>query len=462
MKPSDRMTMHRRMVLLIWLAAFWGAPMGALADDGTPILRLDEAIAVAVQYNPRIQAARYQLDAAAAKVIQARSGLLPQLDASETFQRTTSPLWAFGAKLNQGAITQDDFIPERLNNPDAIDNFSTALSLTWSLFDGGRTWIGWRQARKNEQAGRLALKRSQQAVMAQTATTYMGCLLADQNLAVVDQALKTARAHLKVVRDRERSGMAVKSDLLRAQVRIADLEQQRLQAESQVRVALAMLGAVMGKPERVPAAARLQNPPVPGSPDLGALDKWVQRAMEQRPDLEQLAIQEQVARKEVVRVRAAHYPTLALQGNYENNTESFDESNDSYTVGAVLKINLFSGLRISAQVAEAKAALARIKSMRHGLSLSVRVDTQKAYYQAQSAWQSIQVAQTAMEQAREALRIVTNRYENGLLAVVSLLDSQVALQQAQTQHFKALHDYMVARISLALASGVIDRGSLIR
>jgi outer membrane protein len=454
MKPFGLKVIHRRLALVIWLAAW--TPLMAWADTGAPVLKVSEAIAVALQHNPQVLAARHQVDAAMAQVTQARSGLLPQLDASETFNRTTSPLWAFGTKLNQGAITQQDFIPDRLNNPDPINNFSTALTLTWSLFDGGQTWIGWQQARQNEQAGRLALQRSQQMVIAQTAIAYAGCLLAKEDLTVVNQALDTARVHLKVVQDRERSGMAVKSDLLRAQVRIADLTQQRFQAESRVRVALAMLGAVMGRPEQVSAETRLESHLAPQPLDLGDLEGWIRRAMDKRPDLEQLKIQEEIAQKEVARARAGHYPTLALQGSYENNTEAFDGAKDNYTIGAVLRINLFSGQRISAKVAEARATLAKITSMRNGLQLSVRVDTQKAYYQAQSAWQSIEVAQTAVEQAREGMRIVTNRYENGLLALVSLLDAQVALQQAQTQHFQALHDYEVARISLDLASGVID------
>jgi outer membrane protein TolC len=49
-----------------------------------------------------------------------------------------------------------------------------------------------------------------------------------------------------------------------------------------------------------------------------------------------------------------------------------------------------------------------------------------------------------------------NRYQNGLLTMVSVLDAEVADQQARTLHFKALHDYKIARINLARASGIID------
>ena len=89
-------------------------------------------------------------------------------------------------------------------------------------------------------------------------------------------------------------------------------------------------------------------------------------------------------RKQLDRARAAHYPTLALQGNYEINTEDFSDSQDNYSVGAVLQINLFSGQGISGRSAEAKAMTARIKAMREGLALNVRVETQRAYYQAKA------------------------------------------------------------------------------
>jgi len=452
--------LSRMMVLSLWALA-WGVPCGTwAAENPPPTLSLAEAVATALQHNPQVKAARFQVDAASAQVTQARSGLLPQLDVSESFSRTNSPLWAFGTRLNQGTITEPDFFPDRLNDPDPINNFNTALTLTWRLFDG-QSWIGWRQARRNVAAGRLALQRNEQTIVAQTARAYLGCLLSVENLNVIAQSLETAGAHLKVVEDRQRSGMAVRSDLLRAQVRIADLEQQRLQADSHVKVSLARLGAAMGKPDAVPPAVRLENVLQGGAALEGDLDTWLQKTLAHRPDLEQLQIQEEVAQRQVSRARSGHYPTVALQGSYEINSEQYDGSNDNYTIGAAVQLNLYSGQRISAQTAEARALLSRIKSMREGLALSARVETQQAFYEAQSAWESIRVARTAVDQAEEALRIIGNRYQNGLLTVVDLMDAQVALQQAQTHFSRALHDYKVAGVGLALASGVLDGNAIV-
>jgi outer membrane protein len=107
-------------------------------------------------------------------------------------------------------------------------------------------------------------------------------------------------------------------------------------------------------------------------------------------------------------------------------------------------------------VAAAKAALRQLTAQREALAQQIQVETRAAFLHAQSAWQQIQVASSALAQAEEGVRIVGNRYKSGLLTIVSLLDAEVADQEARMRHFKALHEYKVARIQLALAAGVID------
>ena len=100
--------------------------------------------------------------------------------------------------------------------------------------------------------------------------------------------------------------------------------------------------------------------------------------------------------------------------------------------------------------------LRSIQHLRKSLELGIRVQARESYLNTQSAWKRIHVAHAAVEQSREGMRIVKNRYKNGLLTIVSLLDAEIAHQKARTSHFEALHDYKVARIDLALAVGTID------
>jgi len=417
-------------------------------------LTLSEAIKIAVDQNPEIKAARFQVEMMKSEVTQARSGFFPQIYFTETFNRTTNPMWATGAKMLQGNLTQADFDLDKLNDPDAINNFAYAVSMSWSVYDGGQTTIGWKQARQNHAAASLMLKRAGQEVITRTAKAYVGLLLAQENLVVIVQTLETAKANLKMVRSRFESGFVVKSDFLRANVRIAELEQQRLEAESQVKVAQAMLNASMGMSTDKPL--NLVTPFKKCEETKGSVEQWINIAFSNRPDLERMRYQEDMAKKEIDKSRAGHLPDLDLVGNYEINSEDFSDTENNYAIGAVMHLNLFSGHRISAKTKAAKSSLLRIQEFRKGMELNVGVQARESFLKAQSAWKRIQVAKAAVDQAKEGLRIVRNRYNNGLLTIVGLLDAEVAYQQARTNHFKALHDYKVARIQLALAAGIID------
>ncbi len=433
--------------LFLSTAAAQDAPLPAT-------LTLTKALQISVGQNPEVKAAHFQVASVESEVIQARSGFFPQVYFTEAFNRTTNPMWVFGTKLNQGAITQSDFDPDKLNDPDAVNNFASTVSLSWNVYDGGRTKIGWEQAQQNKAAASSMYKRIRQKVIARTGTAYVGLLLAQAHLSMAEQSLETAKINLKMVRSRFKSGFVVKSDLLRAKVRVSELEQQQLQADSQVKVAQAMLNAAMGVSIDKPLT--LVTPFETCAETQGSLEEWIHTSLSNRPDLEKMKYLEDVAKKEINKSKAGHFPGLQLVGNYEIDSEDFSDTADNYTVGAVMRVNLFSGHRISAEINAAKSSLRRMQEYRKGMELEVRVQTRKSFLNAQSAWKRIQVGQTAVDHAEEALRIVKNRYNNGLLTIVALLDAEVALQQARTSYFTALHDYKVARIQLALASGTID------
>ena len=442
------------MCILFGLILWPSAPAMAGEPDGDPELSLSQAIQTAVDKNPNLEAVRFQVKAAGERIAQAKSTFLPQVQFVENYTHTTNPMWAFGTKLNQGAISQPDFDPSRLNDPDAISNFASTLSVTWPLYDSGQTWYGWQQAKLNREVTDLLLSRTRQQIIARTVTAYLGVLLSDENLKVLEQTLETARIHLKMVSSRFESGFVVKSDLLRARVHIADLEQQRLQARSQAQTARCMLNVAMGEPGN--RSYQFTTPLEKGTEAPEDLDAWIQTALSNRPDLKQLEQKLAIAQQEIDKSRAAHLPSFSLMGNYEINTEDFQDDHDNYTVGALVSINLFSGGGLSAKTAEARHALEQVKSMNRALEQQICGETRQAFYTERSSWQRIGVSEAAVDQAVESLRIVRNRYENGLFAIIDLLDAEVVLQQSRTNHLRAVHDHETAVVQLRLAAGVIS------
>jgi outer membrane protein len=200
--------------VLLFASALTPGIAGESAADPTAGITLEASIAAAMAKNPQIAAAQSRIAAADSRLSQARSGFFPRLNASETYQRTTNPMWAFGIKLNQETITQEDFNPDLLNDPSAMDNYASQVWLTWPLYDSGQTWYSWRQADMARQAEEASLSRTRQEVIAKTVSAYTDLVLARHSVAVVDQAISTARAHLVMIEKRYENGLAVKSDVL--------------------------------------------------------------------------------------------------------------------------------------------------------------------------------------------------------------------------------------------------------
>ncbi len=416
-------------------------------------LTLAEAVEIALEKNPMIFAGDYLLEGSRHKIVQARSGLFPQLKVSERFTRTTNPMWSFGAKLNQEKITRADFDPRLLNHPDPIENFQTVLTITYPLYDRGKIRKGIEQARLYREAASLDHEAIGQEVAINAVTAYLNVLLAQEEVQVVQKSLDTARAHHRMIEARHKSGLVVKSDLLRSQVHVAQLEQELQSALASLEVAFGTLWSALGEkaPGKVSLTTRLED--ITGT--LSPLEEWLKKAFIMRPDLRKAQIELEIAKKELEKARAEYWPAIYLSGAYEINTEDFDETANSYSIGAVLELDLFSGFRTRAKVREAMAQVKRAEAMIQALKLRIQVEVKQAYYQARSAWNRISVARGAVQQAREALRIVRNRYETGLFHLVQLLDAETALQQARLNHIRALHGFHVAFARLSQASGTV-------
>jgi len=437
----------------IWQLMFGVAPIFSQGSPGGS-LTLEQAVEQALSQHPQVKAAQYHLEAGDAGVEAARSPLYPHFHLTEKFNHTNNPMWAFATRLNQKTITREDFDPDQLNDPNAISNFTTSISVSWELFSGGRTQAGLEQAKQNQQTASVSLKKVRQEIIAHTSKAYIGLLLARENLGVIEQAVETARAHSVFIESRYKGGFVVKSDLLRAQVRLAELDQERLSAQSRVNVAQAALNASMGS---------YDNPEIQTTTPFqdcvetqGSLEDWIERAISNHPDIEHLNLLEGVAESEIRKAKAGHWPFLHLVGSYDMDTEGFSDFGESYAVGAMAQIPLYRGGQTRSAVLAATAAWKQAQEIKKSARLLITLKNRQAYYETQSAWKRIAVAKSALEQAEEGLRIVENRYRNGMLTLVSLLDAEMARREARVNHFKALHDYKVARIDLMLAAGVID------
>src|SRR6056297_1215989 len=96
------------------------------AQEVRPISK-SEAIELVKQNNREIKISQQEFLESRGDFRQTNSIFLPNVAVSHLGMTTTNPLMAFGSKLNQGIVTQSDFNPALLNNPERINNFATKI-----------------------------------------------------------------------------------------------------------------------------------------------------------------------------------------------------------------------------------------------------------------------------------------------------------------------------------------------
>ncbi len=448
---------EKRVRWLVMLVGVVGLTGNASAGQTmAPELTLGDAIKIAVESHPALRAAEHTAVAAASGVDQARAGFFPRVDVSEAFMRSNNPVYVFGSLLNQGRFTAADFALDRLNNPDPITNWRTNLTGSVPLFLGGRTVLGYQQAKLGRDAAEQGRARAEQEIIFGVIRAYAAVLLSREAEETVQSAVRTAEANLAAAEARYDAGIVVASDALAARVRLARLREESIAAANHVRLSRAALNEAMGvalnQPHRI--TGRLQTPPHA----YEALDGLEAVARERRPDYRQMELEVQRLEKDVVRAKGALLPTMHLMGNYEiNNNEFASNGQDSWSVGVVLNLNLFNGGGDQARIAEAKANHERAAAQRDRLAHAISLEVHDAFWASQTARARIAVARDAVAQAEESLRIVKDRYDAGLTTIVELLDSETALTAARTNVTRTLFDATVSLARLELSLGSLDR-----
>lgn len=415
-------------------------------------LTLREAVATALQQNPALQAAGEETAAAEARLAQARAAWYPRIDFSQGFTRGNNPVYVFGTLLTQQQFTAANFALPGLNAPTPLDNFQTRFDGQWLLFDSFQSKHRVQAARRMKTAADFQTEQERQNLILRVVQAYYGVVVARENLAAAAEALRTAQANEKRVRDLVDAGLVVASDLLSAQVFRAQMEERHIRAENQLQLARMMLANEMGvSPDAWPEPSDSLTEPAPLE---SAMELWEQTALGERPALRAAELQQQAAASNTRVAQADFGPKVGLLASFERDAETLGgPSGTNWIAGIRLDFNLFSGGADRARLAEAKARERQADRNLEAFRSGVRLEVRQAYLETRAAEKRAAAARDAVEQARESLRIIQNRYEAGLTDITELLRAQTAQLEARTAWLVALYDWHVARAALERAAG---------
>jgi outer membrane protein TolC len=437
-----------RDVAAVVLVLLGAAAVAAAAEVLTP----ESAVAIAVANHPALVAAEREVDLAAAELDLARSGWLPRVDAVVDVARSTNPAFVFASKLGQERFGAQDFGVPVLNEPAALTNVAERIVLRQNVWDAGRTSLARRAGARGVEAAAAGRDRTREEIAFGALNAFWDAALAEEMLRVAHGAEAAARASLDLATAQVEEGAAVPSDRMQAEVRHAEVRSLSTRAREGLEVARAALRQALGLERDEPF--ELGVPEIVPRDVADEAESRDAAARASRGDLRALEARRQQAEVGERLARSGRLPVIGVGAQAEwNSSEAFSASGSNWTLGAALSVPIFDGRATRATAARAAAERARVAAQLRALEELVRLELRAALAQRASAAERLRTTESVLGHAAEALRIVRERYGEGMALMVELLAAEAAHTAAQGGRAQAVHDLALARAAVDLASG---------
>ncbi len=438
---------------LVDLPETWGGSAQPGDIDAQWWLRFDDSllaayVAAADLENPQIGQAVAQLDQARQQAVIAGADRLPQLSAMFNASRAQQTLAGSGL----GSVFPD--VPDGGGATSFhTDNFGLSLNIDWEIDIWGRIASQHGAALQDYLASENRLHAVRQSIAAQASKAYFAVIEAREQVAFSEETVEALAETARQVTNRADVGTIPQSD---AEFSIANLEsakaglEQRHDALQQAERQLQLLLREYPSGNIETAASLPSLPPMPPAglpaellarrPDVAAAERAVFAA----------GLRAQAARRSLL-------PAISLTGAYGNQSNELDRllNGDSlvWSIAGQLVQPIFQGGRLRANVAlsdarEREAAEAYIATVLTALSEVETALTRDAFLTRRA-----QSLLRAAEAAEEARRIGINRYREGLVPFITVLESQQRAIDARSAYISTRRARLDNRVDLHLALG---------
>ena len=422
--------------LLVLTIVFLGFSSLLNAQEIMPISKA-EVLNKVSEDNMSLKISEQEFLEARADYRQTNAVFLPNITASHTGIATTNPLMAFGSKLNQAILTQNDFNPALLNDPSQVQSFATKFEILQPIInvDG----VYQRKAAKSKMdAMSLKTERRSDYLAFEVEKAYMQLQLAYKGLDVIEQALKAANDNQKLADNSFKQGYLQRADVLNVEVRVTEVKNQLQMAKSNVQNASNYLSFLMNDEKDV-----IYTPTDDLSLSTIALEE--RTISENRSDIKAMQLSSDAYEAMNKADRMAFLPRLNAFGSYElYDDKMFQGDASGYLLGAQLSWDLFQGSKRFGKAQKSKAEFEKSKLEYKQYVSQSNLELNRAKRTLSDAENKLKLTALALEQSEESLRIRTNRFKEGLEKTSDLLMTETQFAQKQLEYFQTIFEYNYA------------------
>lgn len=427
------------------LATLLAGAFLTLNANATDLLQIyKDALANDAQY----ASSRASLVAGREKPVQGLAGLLPGIALTGSDTKT------------RGSAEADAFPGSR-----SIDGTSNiwSLGLSQPLFNWGN-WQQYEQGKLSLLASEAQFAQSTEDLIVRVAQAYFDVLAAQDTLETL-RAQKTAISEqLASAKRNFEVGTSTITDTHEAQARYDLVIAQEYAGESDLEVKRAALRQIIGKPAGELASLR------PGvklsEPQPSAIDQWVSSAEKQNYGVVASEVAVEIAKRDIERNRAGHYPTVNLVANTGRQSSGGATNSSgsgvakSSSIGVQWSVPIFSGFVVDSRV---KESIALEDKARQDLEAARRASAQgarQAFFGVTSGLAQVKAYEAAEISSQSALDSNKLGYQVGVRINIDVLNAQQQLYTTRQTLAKARYDTIMNGLRLKSAAGSLKEDDL--
>ncbi|UVW28420.1 TolC family outer membrane protein [Massilia sp. H6] len=444
--------MQKRFIAVLVASAFYS--LNASAADLLQVYQ--QALANDATY----ASARALAAAGQERIVQGRSGLLPQVGLTGSSVRNDGD----SSPWNEGQLITNPVTGEQSMVAGGGANVRTTeytLALTQPLFRWA-AWQTYQQSKLQQAISEAQFAQAQQDLITRVAQAYFDVLAAQDKLesiraqkSAVTEQLASAKRNFEVgtqtITDTHEAQAA--NDLVLAQefAAVNDLD-------NKTNALQAIIGTTPGTLAPLKTGITL-NAPSPASPE-----PWVTSAEIQNYGVTVSQLQVELAKREIARNRAGHYPTLDLVASSTRRdvggqiTGSGVQKNNG--IGVQFAVPIFSGFGVTSRVRESIALEDKARSDLEFTRRQAALQARQAYLGVNSGMAQVKALEAAEVSSQSALESNKLGYQVGVRINIDVLNAQRQLYSTRTDLSRARYDTIVNGLRLKAAAGSLREADL--
>ena len=438
-----------RQILTLFLVS---VALGASAQIN--YLTFDDALSLALERNPAVVASEYA-EQAAHRERQAAIGLfMPKVSVKGAYAHLDNDVKIdFNPMLSSlSPIIGDGLSALGLDLSYTLQRRNTAFlggDVVLPIFTGGRILTANKAAKINEERVQEQGRGVRGRLVVEVVERYFGVELARRAVAIRKEAVGMVKQHLHDVEILAEEGMAVESERLYAEFRLAEAERDLRRAQLQFSTAQQALITSLG----------MSKVPLPTTPmfllrKLEPLEFFVCTAELRNPQLGEVAKMRELARMNLRLHRAEFFPEIVAMGGMLFCDHQLSTLVPRMAVGVGLNFKIFDGLNREYRYSAARLQLRQVEAFETKAERDIVLLIKDLYNDVEAVMSTVEAVERSERFAEEFLRTQRLAFREGAATSTDVVDAVLSLSRAKLEKVQTAYEFDLALARLLEASGM--------